>query len=512
MNTTLQSSPTPTYSPQLRAKLAEMKRRGLTLNPAETTPKDYRNPPDWFHAGQKSVWGSDAADIVACAGTQGGKTQIEPYWLLREIQRCAPLIKSLGSGKFIFAGPTLSLLRAQAIPHFKELFQEQEQLGRLVEGNQPVFRFSKDGLQKVLGFSDCPVTVSFAYAKDSSNLESMTALAGVWDEAGQKENKQESYGAYNRRLKVARSATFGSVAAFAPSWWKERYLAAEGESATFGRRLWGTTPYEWGWFKREVVDRAEAKEPGFQLFNWPSWLNPRVSETECRAELAKGAQLWRWQMMYLGLFTKPAGLIYDTFDDKLNTCDPFAVPLSWPRRPGSDFGLVNMAAVIVAEDVATETLYVIDEYLAGNKTFPDHVASIKEYTDPVTGIEKVHSLLPGAGGSHQEDGWREAFRGNGLAVGEPPVSSVEVGIGCVYGEITTRRLIIFRSCTQLLSEMQTYSRELGPDGKPLEGTIKDKASYHLLDGLRYIVSMLRPPVKVEPNTIKRSPARRSGYS
>ena len=471
------------------AAAAEREKRRRAAQGHSPLPKDYRTPPSWFHAGQQRVWGSAALDIVACAGTQGGKTSCESPWLLREIQRSAPLIKSLGSGKFIYAGPTLELLKAQAIPAFRELFQEEEQLGRLIEGNKPVFRFSPAGLQKALGFADCPVTVHFAYTKDSSNLESMTALAGAWDEAGQKENKQESYGAYNRRLKVARSATFASVAEIAPAWWQEWYGEPEGPEATFGRRLWGTTPYEWNWFKSEVVDRAERAEAGFAFFNWPSWMNPRVSEAECEAELTKGMALWRWEMMYLGEFTRPAGLIYDTFDFQLNTVDDFPVPPSWKKRPGGDFGLVNMGGVVVAEDPQSHALYVIHEYHGGNKTFAEHAA----------GIRGGHTLLPGAAGSHQEGGWREAFRQQGIAFDEPPVSDVEVQIGCVYGEIGTRSLVIFRSCQRLIGEIQSYSRELGADGVPTD-VIKNKANYHILDALRYIITKLRPP-RAQPGSV-----------
>lgn len=448
-------------------------------------PADYRLPRDWFHEGQHRVWASAAVDTVACAGTQGGKTSIEAPWLLREIQRCAPLIRSLRSGKFIYAGPTLELLKAQAIPAFKELFQEQEQLGRLIEGNKPVFRFSKDGLAKVFGFTDCPVTVSFAYTKDSSNLESMTALAGVWDEAGQKENKRESYGAYNRRLKVARSTTFAAAAHLAPDWWRERYLAAEGPDATFGRRLWGTTPYEWNWFKSEVIDRAEKGLGGFALINWPSWNNPRVSEAECRAELDNGMPLWQWLMMYLGQFTRPAGIIYDTFDLDADTCEDFPIPAGWKQSPGVDFGSTHTAAVRVAEDPATKTLYVTAEYLDGNRSFRQHADAIKSLGDG-------RGLQVGAGGSHQEEGWREAFRTNGLPLDEPPTNNVNVQIGCVYAALSTHSLKIFRSCKGLISDIQIYSRVLGPDGEPTE-EIANKSLFHRPDALRYIVTKLRPP-------------------
>jgi cytochrome c556 len=463
--------------------LLELLRRKLSLIPSEIA--DYRTAPTWFHEGQRRLWQSQAIDTVACAGTQGGKTACEAPWLLREIQRCAPLIRMLHeetgtTAKFIYAGPTLELLKAQAIPSFKELFQEQERLGTLIEGNKPVFRFSKAGLKNLLGFDACPVTVHFAYTKDSSNLESMTALAGVWDEAGQKENKRESYGAYNRRLKVARSTSFDAVLKYAPQWWIERFYDAETGDATFGRRLWGTTPYEWNWFKSEVYERAQSGHDGFALYNWPSWMSPRVSEDECRRELSR-IPLWQWEMMYLGLFTKPAGVIYDTFDYDIDTCEPFAVPPHWLIWPGVDFGDINLCGVLLTEDPDSKCLYLIREYLEGSRTYPEWVA----------GVKGGYRVRVGAGGSHQEGGWREAFRANGLPLDEPPINAVAVGIASVYEQIKTHNLIVFRSCRNTIDQIQSYSRPVGPDGLPMEG-IDKKSLGHYVDALRYIVSKLRP--------------------
>lgn len=418
------------------------------------------------------MWESSAPDIVACAGTQGGKTAVEAPWLLREIQRCAPLIKRMGGGKFLYAGPTLTLLAAQAIPAFRLLFEEDERLGRLVMSPKPIFNFSREGLYKTLGFADCPVSVHFAYTNDSSNLESMTALGAVWDEAGQKENRQASHEAMNRRLKVARSNGFG-------------------------RRLWGTTPYEWHWFKYDVIDRIDGVTS--VLLNWPSWMNPMVSEDECRIELEKGMPLWRWQMMYLGQFTRPAGLIYDTFDFNLDTCEAFTIPPDWKIYPGADFGNVNMAGGAVAEDPVTKTLYVIGEYLAGtNKSLVDHVKGIKaSLSDYAPG----HGFQVGAGGSHQEEGWRDGCRSLGLLLNEPPVNDVEVQIQCVYSQLATHSLKVFRTCRGVIDNLTMYSRELDDMNNPTE-KIANKASYHHADWLRYIVTMLRPPKLKRKSTIQ----------
>lgn len=419
--------------------------------------------PAWFHDGQREAWACEDTDIVVVAGTQGGKTAIQAPWLLREIARCAPAIRQLGNGKFIYAGPTLTLLEQQAIPSFVELFEETYRLGKLIRGNKPKFVFSRDGLQRVLGFSHCPVTVNFAYTNDSSNLESMTALAGVWDEAGQKENKLASFRAFNRRLKVARSMGYG-------------------------RRLWGTTPYEWGWFKTNVVDVAERRDSGYRMFNFPSWMNPIVSEEECRKDLDQGMPLWEWQMMYLGLYTKPAGIIYDSFDSERMLVTRFEFPDHWPRWIGLDFGLRNTAAIFVAEELDSEGKPT--GRLIRYRTYkPGHNRSVEDH---VRELLKGEPRLPIAvGGSHTEADVRAAFRLAGLPVEEPPVSDVEAGILCVYGEHSRGETLVFNDLADYLDEKLSYSRELGDDGKPTD-KIRDKASYHLMDAERYLMSKLRP--------------------
>lgn len=423
---------------------------------------DFEEAPSWFHSGQRAAWSSEAEEVVVVAGTQGGKTSFQPHWLLREIQRCGPEILEYGGGKFIYAGPTLTLMDQQAIPAFAELFEETHQLGKLVKGSKPKFTFSNDGLAKVFGAIRAPVTVHFAYTKDSSNLESMTALAGVWDEAGQKENKLASFRAFNRRLKLGR--TLGR-----------------------GRRLWGTTPYEWNWFKDFVVDVADRGAEGFEIFRFPSWMNPLVSEDECRRELENGMPLWEWQMMYLGEFTRPAGVIYDSFDAAC-VIPRIPIPDEWPRWIGLDFGLRNTAAIFIAEELSasgspTGRLIRYRTYKPGqNRGVEEHVRAL---------LRDEPRLPRAVGGNHAEEDIRAAYRLAGLPVEEPPVSEVEAGILCVYGEHARGETLVFNDLADYLEEKRSYSREL-EDGEPTD-KIRDKASYHLMDAERYLISKLRPP-------------------
>lgn len=497
--------------PNLKAAIdAELAKRGANRLDASL-------PPDWFHEGQIKGWQSRAMDIVACAGTQGGKTASESPWLLREIQRCAPLILKLGLGNFICAGPTLTLMQAQAIPQFRDLFEGEHRLGKFISGQKPKFHFSDEGAKRLLGFY-CPITIHFAYTNDSSNLESVTALGGTWDEAGQKENKLASYRAYNRRLKAARSTTFGQMRDWILAdpkrtsqlqWWLDSYYKAEGPEARFGRRYWGTTPYEWGWFKDLVVDPAIEKRDGFEFHNWPSWMNPLVSESECRKELDNGMPLWEWQMMYQGMFTMPAGAIFDCFDAQHNTCKRFVatentcpqgIPLEWRRWPGMDFGNVNTAAVKIAEELEelpdgrwgkpTGRLFVYQEYAKRGDDAAEHSRALK--------LGEPRRLIGAGGNANTESGWRQAYSAQGVILVEPPkdLRDVEVQIQCVYGSIKKRELVFFDDLQGTIGQIRHMSRELDDSGRPTK-KIKDEQLYHFVAALRYLMVRLRPPKTVK---------------
>lgn len=460
-------------------------------------------------------------------------------WLLREIRRCAPLIALLhqvtgADLKAIYAGPTMTLMAAQVMPAFKRVFEDEGGFGKFVKSPKPVFTFSADGLKALTGLEGVEFSVQFAYTNDSSNLESMTACCGVWDECGQKENKLESFEAFDRRLTLARSVSFGQIYRWlqgesitfgengelvvpgaskairsALAWWIDEFYAKEGDSGRFGRRLWGTTPYVWGWFKNKVYDRAVKGQDGFEFFNFPTWLNPFQKKANIMAKKAT-MPFWRWSMMYEGLFTKPAGLIYDCFDYNENTVDDFEIPPTWSIHPGADFGLNNVSGVLIAVDPQQERhpvtgqlyhpLYLIRDYLA---TDPEDRARAVGSADRkptkaehAKAIADGHKLATGAGGSHTEEDSREAFTKAGLPLGEPPVNAVDVQIGCVYEALQLRILKAFRKgAAKTIDDLETYSVELDDNQDPTD-KIAEKAKWHRLDALRYIITWLRPPRQV----------------
>ena len=437
--------------PSLEEILAEKRRRGI---PPKTL--DLETPPAHFHEGQLRAWKSQALEVVICAGAQGGKTEFLIYWLLREIQRCKEWIKEKGEGKFLVVGPTMTLMESQLFQTFRRVFEEDHQLGKLVKGNRPRFTFSEEGLQKIFGFGGVTVTIQFAYASDSNNLESMTALACIWDEAGQKDNKLDSFFACNRRLKV-------------------------GRSNGMGRRAWGSTPYEWNWFKSKVHDPAFNGERGYELFQFESWMNPVMSREEIEKDRYEMPE-WKWEMMYLGLFRKPAGAIFPTFDKA--RVKRFEIPSTWRRFSGHDFGPIHTAGVFAAQDPKTGVIYVYGTYLPNeSRTTEAHIRTM---------LQKQGLKFPPSawGGAPSEDNWRKDFTRAGYPIKRPPIADLFEGIYRLDALIARGLLKVFDDLTHLCEEFETYSFELNPEGEPIDRKIADKETYHRIDCCRSLATAL----------------------
>jgi len=411
---------------------------------------DYQAAPDWFHDYQKKAWDNDAPILTICAGWQSGKTILLPFWLRREIQR-------KGAGDYGAFSSTYKLLNRKFLPELKKCFAG---IADYRAGDQQ-FVFTPAGNRKIHGsqWNGEPTIIQLGHAENPDSLESATLKAVAWDECGQRLVPEQSYHTVRSRLMVNR-----------------------------GRMALASKPYEPGWFERLVTTKPD----GTGVVSFPSWANP-VNPPEDNPyweQIRREMPPWRFKMQYDGIFTMPAGLIYDCFNYERNTCEDFDVSRLL-CYPGVDFGKVNTAGVVVANDPVSGVLYVIGEYHAGAKRdYPEHVAALRALTAANAGGK---SLSPGCGGNkHGEDGWREAYRMHGLALDEPPENNIEVQIQGVWSQLNQGKLMFFRrGARQTIEDMQHYSRKVDADGK-ITDVIDEDAKWHLLSGLRYIISKLRP--------------------
>lgn len=384
------------------------------------------------HPGQWRAFQSTKRLILVLAGSQAGKTVIGPWWLWNEIG-------VRGEGDYLCVAPSYPLMQKKVLPEFLRLFETTMQAG--------AYRSSK----RTFHFRTGATKVFFGHADDPESLESATAKAAWLDEPGQKRFRYGSWEAILRRLAVHR-----------------------------GRCLLTTTPYVLGWLKQQLYDpwlKAGRNHSDIDVINFESVMNPAFPREEY--ERARDTMpAWRFNMFFRGLFERPAGVIYDCFDDARNTCPRFAIPDGWRRHLGLDFGGVNTAAVFSAQEPHSTPIryYAYREYHAGGRTAKEHA------TELLRGEPGVPVCV---GGSKSEGQWRDEFRAAGLPVREPAVSDVEVGINRVWGGFNTGQLIVFDDLAGLLDDVGTYSRETDDQGNPTEA-IADKASYHLADALRYI--------------------------
>ncbi len=401
-----------------------------------------------LHEGQRKLWKSKARFNAAIAGSQSGKTVLGPPWLHREIQRRGP-------GDYLVVSPSYKLLARKALPAFRRYFETILRLGTYYAGAAE-FRFSQEGMRRMFGEPEEgaehePTTVFFGHAEDPESLESATAKAAWLDEAGQKRFKLESWEAILRRL-----------------------------SLFVGRVLITTTPYNLGWLKQKIWDKWKSGDPDYLVVNFPSTLNPLFSKKEDE-RARRDLPYWKYAMFYLGLFTRPAGLIYDSFDEARHKVPRRNLHPLWPRYLGLDFGAVNTVGLFYCKEPETGALYLYREYKAGGRTAKEHVEALL----------KDEPMIPVCvGGSKSEGQWRNEFRAAGLPVREPAISDVEVGIDRVYGAHREGQILVFDDLSGYLEEKLTYSRETDEQGNPTE-KIEDKSSFHHMDAERYIVGHLR---------------------
>jgi len=417
-----------------------------------------------LHPGQQRAWDSTKRFVTVLAGTQGGKTSFGPPWLFREIQRCGP-------GDYMVVTPTFPLLELKALPSFRNLFEKQLRLGEYQGHPLRKFTFSPAGKKFVFGRdTDEETIVYFGHAADPESLESATAKAAWLDEPGQSRFRLASFEAIFRRLSINQ-----------------------------GRVLLTSTPYGLGWMKLRLYDpwkAANENHPEIDVIRFDSTENPSFPLEEFE-RARRDLPAWRFALFYQARFARPAGMIYDCFNEETMKITRRELPTHWRRYLGLDFGAVNTAGVFFAEDPHDKKLYAYREYHAGGRTAQQHVQALLA-GEPVI---NDHVVIPYAvGGAKSEQNWRDEFRAAGLPVAESNIvetsvagrvsSAREVGIDRVYSAIQKGAILIFNDLQHTLDDILSYSRKTDDAGNVTE-EIDDPHSAHWCDCLRYLISHIR---------------------
>lgn len=410
-----------------------------------------------LHDGQYRAWQSKKRFTFLLAGTQGGKTTFGPWWLYREVEL-------RGAGDYMAVTSSYDLFKLKMLPSIRNVFEDvmahRQMRGRywasdrVLELSDPsTGRFwAKSSDDRMWG------RIMLRSASSPSGLESATAKGAWLDECGQEEFTLESWQAIRRRLSLAQ-----------------------------GRVLGTTTPYNMGWIWKtffvpwqNAVEEGSVEASNFEIIQFDSIVNPSFPLEEY-FEAQASMQPWRFDMFYRGLFTKPAGTIYDCFG-RHAVVKPFEIPKNWNRYAGVDFGGANTAVVLLALDPNTKICYAYKCDLQSQQATKDRVLAVKR-------MDSTSPLKMVWGGSPGEEQFRIDWSEAGLPVNRPPISDVETQIDKTYSLINTGRFKVFSNLTSLIDEFSTYKRKLDPDGVPTND-IQDKKLFHRLDALRSVCTGL----------------------
>lgn len=403
-----------------------------------------------MHPGQLEAWDCQRRFVFVLAGTQSGKTSWGPVWLWREIQRTA---RDGAMNDYIVATSSFDLFKLKLLPTMLDFFEHTMRYGRYWAGGRVIELPNPEGKYLAKRADDNMwgrIVLRSASAK--GGLESQTAKAAWLDECGQDEFTVEKWEAVLRRLSISQ-----------------------------GRVLGTTTPYNLGWIKSEVYDKWQAGNPHFAVINFPSYLNPAFPREEYERAKANMPD-WRFRMFYNGELARPAGLIYDSFDDLCVVNVPAHIPPHWERYVGIDFGATNTSLIWIYHDRDQARYVVYRESLRGSMSTDEHVQA-------ALADAKGTNVLIWTGGAPGETQQRMDWQQAGVAVYQPQVSDVEGGISRVYGYFKSRQLFVSSECRGLLDELGSYKRKLDASGQPTDD-IQDKRTFHRLDALRYAVSWL----------------------
>lgn len=428
--------------------------------------------PSWVagHVGQGKVLEVNHPVVAAICGAQAGKTTIGPVWLEQRIAEC-------GAGEYVVGSPSYDLLDTKLLPEYEKHFVDLRRGGKANHGGAPKIVLSPEYMAR-LGHRG-GATIYFRTMGRPEQWESFTAKAIHLDEPGMVSVPEQTYDAVLRRLAIARSAGGG-------------------------RLLMTTTPYGWNWFKRRINDLAvrevwrdgagcalrESEDGRVAVVNFPSWANPAFDREVADEALRSGMMEWRWRMMYEGVFTRPAGAVYDCFDR--GTClfslDELRVGPRWKVHLGLDFGPVNTAGVVVLES-PEEMLYLAGAYHPGaHKTVAEHHYRLRQKVQDCAPGLSLHRVV---GGQRGENEWRAQFHDQGLPVEPPVVHELDVQIACVYRLFRTGGLKVASHLEGLIREFEEYQYEMDDFGDPT-GRVAHENRFHRHAAVRYVVSALRP--------------------
>lgn len=385
------------------------------------------------HAKQDLALFSTKPIVLLATGIQYGKTTVGALWMKkRMIETANP------EANFIITSPTYKILSQSTLPPFIKHMQEFGVYHR----QDAVFE------SKELG------RCYFRTATDPDSIVGITNVYGIYgDEAG-------LYGLY---------------------FWENIQARAAFKAAQI---LLTTSPYTLNWVYKDLIrpkNKDRAARPDVDYIKASSIENPYFPK-EYYERMQATMDERRFRAMFGGNWEKMEGLVYDVFDEELNSITPFELPKGTRYFAGVDWGTTAPFVIVLRAITPTGDHYQITERYKTGLTILDMIGLAKQLKQyyPI----EYFACDPSA------PGYIEEFNRAGLPA-IPAVNDISRGIGLHYELVKTKRYKIFRGDNKYsIDEYETYHYPSPDEEVTADKDIKDripvKQSDHAMDANRYV--------------------------
>lgn len=199
-----------------------------------------------------------------------------------------------------------------------------------------------------------------------------------------------------------------------------------------------------------------------------------------------------YKRMIMGQWVAAEGVVYDSFDAEVNTCEPADIPKLTEYVVCCDYGTSNPCAFLLLGRVAVEgkwKYYLAKEYYhkgkeQGQKTNPEYTQDLIKFIEKQKLGKRIKKFIidPSAASFKADLKKSQEFRALGIPI-QDAVNDVLEGIALVASMFYEESLTISTECKHTLAETPLYiwdknAQKRGED-KPL------KQNDHCLDALRY---------------------------
>jgi len=222
--------------------------------------------------------------------------------------------------------------------------------------------------------------------------------------------------------------------------------------------------------KRAVITRGHTLENKANLA--PEFLDYIIAKYQ-------GTKLGR-QELAGEVLSSMEGLVYDAFKPDMCIIPRFAIPETWARYFGMDFGRVNTAALWYAMEPETGFLYLYRTYKA-KASQVEHAIKLRE-------LSRGESIRRSVGGNLQEENTREGYTNAGWRIAEPKLSNDKwERIRRVNSLHAQNKIYVFSDLNEYIDEKLSFSYEVDKEDEITE-KIHNEAAFHFMSAEGYILS------------------------